>query len=386
MRGDRERVRARADVDVPAESHRTVEIDVPEELEPVTVEVRDPRGVPMRMAEVTVLSMDPARPLRAVQWTDTRGEVTLRGLRGLPVEIAVRREGFAPLRVRLDALDRPPPLVLEEGAAVEGRVRDGRTGAAIAGASGELRAGDVRRWVRTDSAGHFFARDLPAGPLTWTFSASGFAPVSGTALAQASSFGRPVSVGPIELREGCAVEGVVRDGQGRPVGGARVAEGSVPRWLPEGSLPANVVLTDKGGVFALRDIPCGEIVVEARAPGMGQGQEELTVSSDRPRRGVSIILTSQGEDEREPEGYGVAVTLAERDGAIVVFNVVSRSEADEAGMLAGDVLLAVDGTVPTTLESARSLLTSTTQKDLLVRLAREGQERVVRVSLQRLRR
>jgi hypothetical protein len=60
---------------------------------------------------------------------------------------------------------------------------------------------------------------------------------------------RPFELPTVDLAEPSAIEGEVVDSAGKPVSGARVGVGVVPAYLPAGTLPAGIAVTDRKGRF-----------------------------------------------------------------------------------------------------------------------------------------
>jgi C-terminal processing protease CtpA/Prc len=116
----------------------------------------------------------------------------------------------------------------------------------------------------------------------------------------------------------------------------------------------------------------------------------VAVTSGRATDRIEITLAPPG-DEAALLGEGnVAVTLGEAkiEGRmeIVIAAVAAASEAERAGVLAGDVLVSVDGGSLGSLKGARRKLSGRPGSDVLLDLKR-GEERVVlRVAREAVRR
>jgi C-terminal processing protease CtpA/Prc len=103
---------------------------------------------------------------------------------------------------------------------------------------------------------------------------------------------------------------------------------------------------------------------------------------------VHIVLSPKaGEDT--PEGGNVAVTLGERGAGstleIVVVTVAPSSEAERAGLRAGDVVVGVDGARPTSMGDARRRLSGRPGTDVVVELVRDAEREVLRVARETVR-
>ena len=108
---------------------------------------------------------------------------------------------------------------------------------------------------------------------------------------------------------------------------------------------------------------------------------EVEVQSGRERSGIRITLKAVAT---EPDAFtpgGVAVTLGERGSGetleVVVVSVAEGSEAERAGLKAGDVLSSVDGARPKNMRDARARLNGALRTDVVVEVLRaSGSERL----------
>jgi hypothetical protein len=260
----------------------------------------------------------------------------------------------------------------------------------IAGAEVVLHLDWGVRRASTDSEGRFALRDLPAGTAHLAVRASGFAAAE-RGVNVADTGGRHESVlDRVELTEEGIVEGDVVDARGDPVVGARVANGLAPTWLLVGSTPSGVAVTDANGRFTLRELSEGNITVEAYAPDVGRGRlSGVAVVAGRTTDRVHVVIERDVADAGEPPASGgVAVTLGEttRPTEVVVVSVAEGSEAERAGVAAGDVLLAVDDVAVTTLEQARERLNGPIADDVVLRLRRGDKALLLRVARDAVRR
>ena len=129
-------------------------------------------------------------------------------------------------------------------------------------------ARDTVRATVTGASGRALLEALPPGPWTLVVQAEGFAPRRV----------RRVEAGPLEVRleMGGVLTGVVRDAEGSPVAGARVAlDADLPLetdWVAEASRVEAV--TDGEGRFRLGGIGPTPVRVVARAPGFGRAERE----------------------------------------------------------------------------------------------------------------
>jgi len=118
----------------------------------------------------------------------------------------------------------------------------------------------------------------------------------------------------------------------------------------------------------------------------------VEVSSAHTTRGLRILLTARAQPaEGETFAAGsVAVTLGERGTApnveVVVVSVAEASEAERAGVQAGDIIAALDGARPSSMTDARDRLSGQPGSDLVLELLRAGATLKFRVLREAVRR
>jgi S1-C subfamily serine protease len=166
-----------------------------------------------------------------------------------------------------------------------------------------------------------------------------------------------------------------------------VAWGPVPSYLPLGSLPPYLAVTDRKGRFHLKGLPEGSLDLEAALTDVGRGSTVVEVRAGRATRDVRIEL----DPNDAPKGdlrtqAGLAVTLAERSGRVVVMMVPPGGEAEIGGLEPEDVLLEVNGVRVRRIEAARRGLTGPQAEDVILRVERDGEQLVLRVRRERVRR
>lgn len=186
------------------------------------------------------------------------------------------------------------------------------------------------------------------------------------------------------------VEGEVVDTDGEPVAGARVAVDVAPAFLPVGALPPGVAVTDAKGHFRLRGLSAGPVLLEAYAAEVGRGQIKAEVDEGDVTRGVHIVLNLPVSDTEPAASGSVAVTLGENDVdagvEVVLVHVAPGSEAERAGLLPGDRILAVDAVDVTGMTDARRRMSGPVRGDVVLELERRGKRLVLRVRRERVRR
>ena len=210
-------------------------------------------GAPAHGAQI-VVSRSGGLEVMVAGVADAAGRFELPAVGGW-VLVGARLSGFAPSPLQTCTTLRDMELILPgPGAALDGVVVDS-AGAPVAGAHVWIAGGRGRdQWfdprgflsetrsaarIKSDADGRFHAIDLPAGELSLVVRADGHAPLRRYVETVA---GEEVPVR-CELADGCALRGVVVDGEGQPVVGAFV--------LLDGSL-AELRTTGADGGFGFR--------------------------------------------------------------------------------------------------------------------------------------
>jgi protocatechuate 3,4-dioxygenase beta subunit len=352
--------------------------------------VEDTNETPVELAQVTVLSLDPAVPLRETVFTDSAGSAEIDDAQGLALRLVVEAPGFPRRAVVLERAQESVRVTLEAGVIVAGRVTAVRGRQGVEGALVALLADGIRRAAKTDADGNFRIADVPPGPAKLGISHAEYADVEldVDVKAQARS-DRPYELEPVDLEEPGSVEGEVVDARGEPVSGARVAVGTAPAYLPAGALPRGVAVTDSEGRFTLAGVRPGQRTLEAFSALAGRGRAAVDVTSGRVTDRVRIEL-APGEGEEPLGDAGLAVTLGERDAegraAVVVVSVAAASEAERAGIEPGDLVHAIDGKPVADMRDARKRLSGRAGTDVLVEIERNGARQTLRVARETLRR
>lgn len=375
---------------VPDRGHVEEKFVLPIVLPPLEVDAEDESGRPVEMAQVTALSLDPERPLRETQFTDSAGRVTIPDAAGLALKIVVEAPEFAkwdktfehsPERIRADLV----PSVL-----VEGRVTAVRGRQDLAGATVELLADGHRQTAFTDGSGRYHFSGVSPGPAHLTVSHPEFASRElDIRIAATGRADRSFDVDPVDLDEPGVIEGRVVDRDGAPVSGARVGLGSVGAYLPA-MTAASVTTTKMDGTFRLERVGKGSVSVEAFHAGTGRGRASVSMPSGGTVSDVTIELQESRDDSESTATGDVAITLDERRtggrAAIVVTQVARASEAEHAGLLTGDIVESVDRSKPSSAEDARRRLAGPEGSDVIVQVTRAGEPVSVRVRRERIRR
>ena len=352
------------------------------------VRVHDDRGYPIATAQVSAISLEPSAPVRETSFTDARGDAQLAGVRGLRLRLEVLAPSHAPLSLTVDAAPESVHVSLDRAMAVRGLVRESRTGAPLADADVALTTELGLHRVRTEADGSFRATELSPGQLRIRVRSAGHAPTERTVTLDRSTKDE-LELAPIELPVEGVVEGLVVDDRGDPVPGARVAKDQVPVYLAAAKAPPGVAITDGKGRFHLGELPDGILTLEVYAPDMGRTRSEVRVNAGGRPADVRIVLGASTEGGAAPHAAGsVAVTLGEVSAAheVVIVAVADGSEAERAGVLAGDVLLRVDDVPVHGIEEARAKLSGPLGDDVVLELRRSAGVRSLRVAREPVRR
>jgi protocatechuate 3,4-dioxygenase beta subunit len=387
--GGSRRVALHRDLNVPAGQKTTLELTLPAPREPVRFRVVDATDAPIELASIGVLSLDPATPLRETLFTDADGSAEIADARGLALRLLVEAPGHPRKSATVEQAPELVRVALEQGIRVEGEVTAVRGRADVPGALVTLVAGGVRRVSRTDAEGRYRFADVAAGPVHVSVAHPDYAPAGFDAVIAATGRAdRPFELAPIDLSEPGSAEGDVVDRAGNPVAGARVAVGDAPAYLPAGALPPGTALTDSTGHFKLDGIAEGTQTIDAISALAGHGHASAQIRAGRVTDRVHIVLTAKATDD-VAEGGNVAVTLGERgSGAaleVVVVEVAPSSEAERAGVSAGDVLAAVDGVHPGSMADARQRLAGRPGSDVVLEVVRGAAHERLRVAREAVR-
>ncbi|MDB4994052.1 MAG: hypothetical protein JWM74_1484, partial [Myxococcaceae bacterium] len=376
-------VRARLALTIPEGGKREVTITLGDLRPPIDVRVKDDRGYPVDAVQLGVSSLEADSPLRATVYTNARGEAKVEGGKGLVLRLEASAPGFAPRAVTTEKTTAAIDIVLSRAESATGEVRSHR-GDPIADADVVLYTELGAKHARSDARGEYRVTGLAAGPARLRVHAPGFAPIARDIAIEVSSGQRPSELPRVELAPEAVVEGIVVDGRGDPVQGARIARDRVPTYLAVGASPSGVAVTDARGHFHLGELAEGTASLEAFAPDVGRGRAEgLRVVAGRTTDGVRIVL-KQALDEKTVEpaaSGGVAVTLGLTNAdEVVLVAVADGSAAERAGLAPGDVVIEVDGAKVASIAAARGKLSGPLGDDVVVKLRRGERALALRVA------
>jgi hypothetical protein len=373
------RVAKRVPVRVEEGKKETLEITLPPLREAISITVVDEENDPVELAEINVLSLDPSEPLRTTGFSDRDGKLEVPDAAGLQLRVSAQAPGFARQTLVVAASDAKGTLAvkLPRGALVKGRVTALRGRRGVEGALVTLSSQGLRKTATTNADGDYQLEDVALGPVKLHVSHPDFADASAEAKIESPGRrDRAFELPSIDLEEPGAVEGEVLDERGDPVAGARVATGRAPTYLPAGTLPRGVAVTDARGAFSLQGLPSGVVTIDAFSPDRGRGSVKVEVRSGRTESGLRINLRQSGSEQDPFAPAGVAITLGERGAGaaleIVVVAVAENSEAERAGIQAGDVITSVDDAKVASMQDARLRLSGPARSDVVVTVSRAG--------------
>lgn len=378
----------REEVAVPDGAVKKVKLTVPGARDPLAIRVVDDRGYPLDAAEIILVSLDPKVPLRRTVFTNKQGEALARGFLGLPARAEIFALEHAPKVESVDGKKGDARFVLGLAESATALVRD-RRGVSIADADVSLLTATGIKRERSDRDGEVTFRGLAPGSATLRIVAAGFAAKEMPVHIETQGGRRPTALPRIELAPGGEVTGEVRDSSGKPIAGARVAVGSVPVFIPSGPVPSGLAISDAKGHFRLTDVAAGTVVLEGYAPDRGRGRSaEFSIAAGQTVANVVVTLkTDEGGAAAEiAGGGGVAVTLGETGAnEVVVVAVAAGSDAERAGLLAGDEITRVDGVAVAGMGEARARLSGPVGVDVVVSLRRNDAPLTLRIPRQVVR-
>jgi len=382
----------RFQVSIPNGGRREVNVQLPEERDPVDIEVLDERGSPIQSARVNLTSLAVDTPMRATGYTDERGHTTAKHACGLPIRLEASASGHASQILTWDEAPRDVVVTMGLSPHVTGSVVSARDHEPVLRAEVSLTAPAGVFRTQTSGYGVYEFDGVGPGAATLRVRAKGFAAITADVSIPEWNRNRDSELPRVELVPEGTIEGVVSDSSGAPVAGARVAENQAPTWVLSGATPPGVVLADSRGRFSIGQLAEGSVTLEAYAPGLGRGRSEpVVVESGRTTEGVKIALVGSSRDDpmAEPPASGsLAVTLGETADPVdvVVTSVVEGSYAERAGVRVGDVVEDVDGTPVQTMGDARERMSGPVSDDVILRVRRSTLSVTLRVPREQVRR
>jgi hypothetical protein len=385
------RVVLRKSLHVAEGGREKVELVLPAVRDAVRIVTLDEEDRPIEMVEVNATSLEPTRPMRLTRFSDAEGAVNIEDAVGENLRVIAEAPGYARVTQTFATAPKDLKLTLKRGVIVEGRVTAVRGRRAVENAVVTLQQDGVRKVATTDGDGMFRLRDIASGYVKLHVVHPDFADEEATTRVDSTGRAdRAFSLPDIDLSEPGEVEGDVVDERGDRVSGARVISGEMPSYMPAGKLPRGVVLTDGDGHFVLGGVHPGTANISAVSSVSGRGNTHVEISSGHTARGLRIQLAPQAATSDPVAEGSVAVTLGERGAApaleVVVVSVADASEAERAGVVAGDVINAIDGVHPSSMADARLALSGQPGSDIVIEVLRAGAPLRFRVPREAIRR
>ncbi len=377
--------------DLRAGQEREHEFVLPNPRDALTWRVVDEDDDPIDLAQVTVLSLLPEVPLRQTQFSRENGEVLIDDAAGLSLQVNVRAPGFVPFAEQLSKAPREREIRLVRGVRVAGKVTAVRGHVDVAGARVTVVSEGYKDSTVTNARGSFEFDQVPRGQVIFEVAHDDYAGLRLSTRVEATGRAdRAFELDPFDLQEGATLSGTVVDAEGEVVARARVATEFMGSHLSQGSLPLGMVTTDDEGRFKLRGVAPGNVEIFAFSTTRGRGSLQVAVLPGDVLEDLSVELSAYEADEITPDQGGFAVTFGERDDAdsvvVVLVAVSPESEAQRAGLQAGDVLVSVDGSRVRSMRAARRATNGRAGTDVVVEVRRHGSEQRFRVRREALSR
>ncbi len=374
----------RRDVDTVVLASRELELTLPDLREDSELLVVDDMGRPLAGAQILLASLDPAVPIRQTLFTGEDGRALIPDVRGLEVSVTVERDGYAAARRTFDSAPAEARFALKSGLIVVGQVTAVRGRRYVAGADVILFQSGRRRAAVTDEVGSYRFVDVEPGAARLRAVHPDYAAAElSMEIVRPARADTEVELPELDLPDGAAVSGVVVDMEGQVVPGARVGAGAMPDLVPAGGGASPSVAADERGAFRLTGLQLGKVLLQARADGVGRGTLAVDLVSGGELTAVQIVLAASGAsgdgDETDTAAASLAISLREGPNGIAVAHVAVGSEAERAGLQAGDIIKRIDGISPRGIGEARARLGGTLGSHLLVDLIRDGAVLSVRV-------
>ncbi|WP_230467682.1 carboxypeptidase regulatory-like domain-containing protein [Lujinxingia vulgaris] len=264
----------------------------------------------------------------------------------VPWTLQATSSAYGPSARQSTRLGQPVTLELRPGGELAGAVVDARgrpvTSYQIAIAAMDVPPphpyvpGRINAEQVETSTGRFRIGPLTPGYYALVARAPGLAPVTSELFEVRA--GRTTDNIRLQLIEGAAIEGVVRDRQS----GEPIATASVTLVDPSQRLSPRNTLANPSGHYALDELPDGLVTLHVRANGY---EPELVAGielASGETLSYDIELTPTDNPEPALAFYGIGASLRSQARDIVVVNVMPGSASAEAGLQPGDRILAVD--------------------------------------------
>jgi hypothetical protein len=351
----------RKDITIGKGETKEVDFVLPAPRENVTISVRDDRGYPIENAQVTLTSLNPEEPSKATQFTGSSGEATLPEFAGLHAKLELRAPHYAPFQKAYDSMPREASIEMQLGLSLRGSIRDSNGREPVANADVRVIAASGTRYVHSDIHGDFVVDELPPGLAQLRVSADEKGALEKDVAVTAAGSSNALDLGVLTLDPVGTVDGVTVDATGNALSGVVV------------SLGHQSVRTDAAGHFHFlaKQGPATLLAQSASS----KGQAAIEISARDAVRDVRITL-----GEKQADLARVRIALAMQNGAIAIVAIEPNSEAERAGVIVGDVVLAIDSAPVNALEDAQRRLAGSVGIDAILRLQRGNSVLEVRVA------
>lgn len=298
--------------------------------------------------------------IAAAATTEEDGRFLLRGIDPGRYQVRASQPGHGDAATEADGGDRDVKLQLPDAGRIAGRVVDS-AGAPVPAFSVIVRRGDaglqapvVATASVVDAEGRFTVDDLAAGSYKVVATALGRAPAREVAVQVAAG---KTAEAELRVPAGGVVFGtVVSRASGKPLQYARVSVEGTPVDNASVTPAFASVVTDAAGGFELDGLAPG-----LRSITVGAYNHDARIVSalevvDGGRIGpLRIELEEAGDKPPGVEIVGIGCKLMPSTDALVVQEVIPGGGAAEAGIAAGDGIVAIDGLPVTTLGFEDSL-------------------------------
>jgi beta-lactamase regulating signal transducer with metallopeptidase domain/protocatechuate 3,4-dioxygenase beta subunit len=246
--------------------------------------VEDTQGAPV--AGAAVFADQGGRKRESIR-ARADGTFSIGGLEPGAYDVRAEAYGFASAIEKAETGHRPVVLRLARSGGVTGLLVDEAGRPVFPGglkteplANKDARAPILFKPGPEASQGRFVLEDLVAGPYEITIRADGFVPQK---IRTDVEPGRVADAGRITLTRGRSASGIVVDGDGRPLAGVPVDDGS------------NQAATDASGRFEIHGLPAGTTSLTARHPNNFWFYSEPQEVTDPPQAGgVRLVLPEGG--------------------------------------------------------------------------------------------
>ena len=375
----------RKTVELSSEAAREVEFVLPARRAPMAMTVTDAAGRAVDLAQVSVLSVDPLIPVRVTRFTDAAGRVEVPDVRGVAARVTVQAPSYVGYARQFDSLPEHLDVNLAQGVLVRGTVTAVRGHQVVAGARVTLQTEDGNRDATlTSGLGEYEFRNVPSGGVGVTVVHDDFARVRRRVqIEDPGHVGRAFELAPIDLPDATTLRGiVVEGGTERPVAGAWIGLDELGQVTLMRNAGEEGAVSDLEGRFVLRGLAPGVHEVFALSRAHGRGSVKVRVEAERKPNEIRIALMPDDVDRGDARAAAIAVALDEppRDGSRLVIRAVApHSEAERAGLRAGDMLLHIDGATPRSRAEAWRRLSGRLGSDVVVGVRRGGQRLDFRV-------